>query len=274
MMKKIRHHASVACCQIRLDAASSFQYFSYSIVWFFMIGISAFSTFFVLKAIMDRIGQINGWNFPQVVFLYGLGLISHGFEDMFFIQNRWIETYILRGEFDRLLLRPLGVFFLFNTNTFNMVGFYDIIPGLIMFVYACGLLQFALTPLAFMYILIITVSGTFIRAALLIISGSVAFWTKKSQVLVDTDLVLMDRTTSYPLTIYPKWFQWLFTFVIPLAFINFYPVSGMLDISLGAGLPIAPDMVLWSPVAAALFFTAAMALFKFGLKHKYESSGS
>lgn len=274
MLKKLRHHFSVAYCQIKLDAVSSFQYFSYSIVWFFMIGISAFSTFFVLKAIMDRIGQINGWSFPQVVFLYGLGLISHGFEDMFFIQNRWIETLIIRGEFDRLLLRPLGVFFLFNTNTFNMVGFYDIFPGVIMFIYACGLLHFVLTPLNILYLLIITVSGTFIRAALLVTSGSVAFWTKKSQVLVDTDLTLMDRTSSYPLTIYPKWFQWLFTFVVPLAFINFYPVSGLLNIPLGEGFPIAPDMILWAPIAAALFFMAAMALFKFGLKHKYESSGS
>jgi len=274
VIRKIRHHLSVAYCQIKLDALSSFQYFSYSIVWFFMIGISAFSTFFVLKAIMDRIGLINGWSFPQVVFLYGLGLISHGFEDMFFIHNRGIENCILRGEFDRILLRPMGVFFLFNTGTFNLVGFYDIIPGVIMFIYACGMLNFVFTPENIFYLVIVTVSGTFIRGALLIVSGSVAFWTKKSQVLVDTDLVLMDRTTSYPLTMYPKWFQWLFTFVIPLAFITFYPVSGILKIPTGQNFPIPPDMILWAPVAAILFYLAAMTLFKYCMKHKYESSGT
>jgi ABC-2 type transport system permease protein len=239
-----------------------------------MIGIQAFSTFFVVQAIMERVGLINGWNFPQVVFLYGLGLISHGFEDMFFIQNRGIESCILRGEFDRLLLRPMGVFFQFNTATFNLVGFYDIIPGLIMFAYACRMLHFAFTPLNILYLLIITAAGTFIRGALLIVSGSVAFWTKKSQVLVDTDLVLMDRTTAYPLTMYPKWFQWLFTFVMPLAFITFYPVSGLLNISMGQGFPVAPDIIIFSPVAAVLFYLLAMMLFKYCMKYKYESSGT
>lgn len=274
MIQKIRYHVQVALCQIRLDALCSLQYFSYTIVWFFMIGIKAFSTFFVIQAIMNRVGLINGWNFPQVVFIYSLGLISHGFEDMFFIQNRGIESCILRGEFDRLLLRPMGVFFLFNTSTFNLVGFYDIIPGVIMFIYACGLLNFIFTPLNILYLLIITAAGTFIRGALLIVSGSVAFWTKKSEVLVDTDLVLMERTTTYPLTMYPKWFQMLFTFLIPLAFITFYPVSGLLRIPLGQNFPIPPDMIILSPLAAVLFYMAAMALFKYCMKHKYESSGT
>jgi ABC-2 type transport system permease protein len=273
-MRKIRHTLSVGYWQLKLDALSSFQYFSFTIVWFFMIGISSFSTFFVLKAILDRVGEINGWDFPQISFLIGLSFISHGFEDMFFIQNRYIENRVLEGQFDQYLIRPLSVFYLFNTSNFNLIGLYDIFPGVIILIYACGQLGFPLTAFHLFAIVVITVSGTFIRAAQLILTGSLAFWTKKSRVLEDTNLTLMDRTAGYPLTMYPKWFQLLFTFLLPLGFITFYPVRGLLHIAADSAFPVAPDLLVFTPFVALTFYLVARAVFNYGLKHKYESAGS
>ena len=98
----------------------------------------------------------------------------------FSCKNRYIEHRVLEGQFDQYLIRPLGVFFLFNTSTFNMVGFYDIFPGVIILIYACGQLRFPLTLQNLLAMIVITVSGTFIRAAQLILTGSLAFWTKKA----------------------------------------------------------------------------------------------
>jgi ABC-2 type transport system permease protein len=84
----------------------------------------------------------------------------------------------------------------------------------------------------------------------------------------------MDRTSSYPLTMYPKWFQIIFTFVLPLGFITFYPVRGLLDIAADSAFPVAPDLILWAPLAALAYYLIARAVFNFGLKHKYESAGS
>ncbi|MFH1880223.1 MAG: hypothetical protein ABIK64_05480, partial [Bacillota bacterium] len=64
MFKRMKHCLLVGYWQLKLDALCGFQYFSFTVVWFFMIGIAAFSSFFVLKAIMDRVGLINGWDFP------------------------------------------------------------------------------------------------------------------------------------------------------------------------------------------------------------------
>ncbi|HPF87583.1 MAG TPA: ABC-2 family transporter protein [Candidatus Limiplasma sp.] len=274
MMKKIKHYIAVGYWQLKLNTLCNLQYFSYTIVWFFMIGIAMFSTFFVLKAILDRVGQINGWNFAQISFLVGLSFISHGFEDMFFLQNRFIEHNVLEGTLDQYLIRPLNVFFLFNTAHFNLVGFYDILPGVIILVYACNQLHFPATPYHIIAIVVITVAGTFIRAAQLIITGSLAFWTKKSRILEDTNLTLMDRTSSYPLTMYPKWFQLMFTFLLPLGFITFYPVRGLLNITADSSLPVAPDLLIWAPLVALAFFLIARAVFNYGLSHKYESAGS
>lgn len=274
MIKRLKYTLTVGYWQLKLDALASFQYFSFTIVWFFMIGIAMFSTFFVLKAILDRVGLINGWSFPQLSFLIGLSFISHGFEDMFFLQNRYIEHRVLEGQFDQFLIRPLNVFFLFNTSNFNLVGLYDILPGIVILIYACGQLQFPLTFLNILWMLIITVAGTFIRAAQLILTGSLAFWTKKSRALEDTNLTLMDRTSVYPMTMYPKWFQIIFTFMMPLGFITFYPVRGLLNIAADAAFPVAPDLIVWAPIVAFVYFLIARAVFNYGLKHKYESAGT
>lgn len=274
MFKRMKYALTVGYWQLKLDALASFQYFSFTIVWFFMIGIAMFSTFFVLKAILDRVGLINGWSFPQLSFLIGLSFISHGFEDMFFLQNRYIEHRVLEGQFDQFLIRPLNVFFLFNTSNFNLVGLYDILPGAVILAYACGQLRFPVTVSSVLAMAVVTVSGTFIRAAQLILTGSLAFWTKKSRVLEDTNLTLMDRTSVYPMTMYPKWFQIIFTFILPLGFITFYPVRGLLHVAADSALPVAPDLLLWAPLTALLFFLAARAVFNYGLKHKYESAGS
>ncbi len=166
------------------------------------------------------------------------------------------------------------MFYLFNTAVFNLGGLHDIIPGVIIVAYACGQLAFALTVSNLLAMLVIVASGTFIRAAQLILTGSLAFWTKKSRVLEDTNLTLMDRTSGYPMTMYPRWFQYIFTFLLPLGFITFYPVRGLLQIPADPTFPVAPDMIVWAPLVALFYYLIARMVFNYGLKHKYESAGS
>lgn len=274
MFKSIKHYLQVAYAQMRLDSKSNWIYKSYLVPWLLGIPIEMFSGFYVLKAIMDRVGVISGWSFPQVAFLYGISVITHGMEDLLFIQGRNIDRRIIRGEFDRMLLRPVGVFFQFATEVFNWCGFFSIFPGFAILGYACSLLDMAITPLIIIYMVIIIISGTFIRGAILYFIGSIAFWTKKVSSVTSLNLTLKTRTTQFPLTMYPKWFRGLFTFVIPMGFITFYPVSGLMQAPTGMDFPLPLDLIIWPPVVATILFSLARALFNFAIRHKYESSGT
>jgi ABC-2 type transport system permease protein len=79
------------------------------------------------------------------------------------------------------------------------------------------------------------------------------------------------ETAQFPLTIYKPWFRDVFTFVIPLATINYFPAHAILGIkdSLGSSLAIQ-----WaSPLAGVVFLVLCLQVWRIGVK-RYTSTGS
>ena len=96
-MKTLKHYLSVISYSYKIGLKKEMEYISYSICWFIMIPMSAFSGYYVLKVITDQNGEINGWTLGQIAFLYGLSLFSHGFQDLMFIQTRYIDNMVISG---------------------------------------------------------------------------------------------------------------------------------------------------------------------------------
>jgi ABC-2 type transport system permease protein len=80
-----------------------------------------------------------------------------------------------------------------------------------------------------------------------------------------------DAMTQYPLTIYPVEVVKAMTFVVPVAFVNWYPALFVLDLPDPYGLPAALRFL--SPVAAAVVCLLAALAWRAGVRH-YRSTGS
>ena len=67
---------------------------------------------------------------------------------------------------------------------------------------------------------------------------------------------------QYPLNIYNNWVLKFFTFIVPLAFVNYYPYLYLID-------RVYENKVLYmiSPVCAILFIVPAFVLWKIGVRH-------
>lgn len=65
--------------------------------------------------------------------------------------------------------------------------------------------------------------------------------------------------------------QWLLTFILPIGFISFYPVSEFIGKANAMVLP--GELSIMTPVIGCLLFILANSMFNYGLK-KYESVGS
>lgn len=276
VISTLKHYLSVIAYSYKIGLKRDMEYFSYQICWFIMIPLSSFSGYYVLKLITDQNGNINGWSLGQIAFLYGLSLFSHGFQDLFFIQTRHIDEYVINGEFDRALLRPMDVFIQFLTANINICGVCSLIPAVVLFAYGCQMLNFEWSLVNAVSVFMIIVGGTLISFAIYSITGCIAFWTKKSSFLTALNLTIIDKMTSYPMTIYPAVFRGIFTFIIPVGFITFYPVCGLfqLDTGIHYRLPIPIELPVLSFVVGILCFFIARWFFHFALKHKYESTGS
>jgi ABC-2 type transport system permease protein len=55
--------------------------------------------------------SINGWNFRQTAFMYGLWFLGHAVHNTFFFTIGSVPEFIREGRFDRFLVRPLDTLF-------------------------------------------------------------------------------------------------------------------------------------------------------------------
>ncbi|MFD0673376.1 ABC transporter permease [Cohnella sp. GCM10027633] len=270
-MNGVRHYCTVFGYYAKLAIQRQLEYPLFLISWLLMIPTQYFAGIWMLRIIVDRFQPLAGWGFEDLAFLYGLGLLSHGLVVVFFIPTWGTEFAVIRGEFDRLLLRPMNVFFQFVTGYFNFIGLIDLIPGVVIFLYAAHAVDFSWAPDNIAKLVLVVIGGLFIRGGLYTIVGSVAFWTKRSRNLIGMSVATLERTTMYPLTLYPHAVQAALTFLFPIGFISFYPAESFLGKTASLELPLG--MAIWTPVAGVLCMSVAYAIFRLGLR-RYESAGS
>jgi ABC-2 type transport system permease protein len=271
LQKNIKHYISVGTYSLRLSLARQLEYPTFLICWLignplnYMIGV------WTIGVITQKFQALNGWTYPQIAFLYGLSLLSHSLSILLFIQTWGIERMVIRGSFDRFLVRPMSVYYQFCIDYINPIGLTDMIPGIIIFIYGCGVVEFQWTFISGIKVFLVLAGATMIRGATFTIIGSVAFWTKSSRSLISMTLSLFERTTFYPISIYPIIIQMIFTFILPFAFISFYPACDFLGKEDGFSFPIG--LAIWTPVVGIILTILAIFVFNRGLK-KYESAGS
>lgn len=271
MIERIKHYISVGACFARLAIQRQLEYPLFLVSWLLGIPTYWLTSILMLKVLIVRFNSIGGWTFPQLTFIYGLGLLSHGIMVIVFIQYWGIGRMVIHGSFDLMLLRPMSIFFQLSVNYINFIGLFDLIPGAIIFAYGCYSINFHWSILNIIKLLFVILGGVLIRASFYMTIGCISFWTKANNSLVGLGQMLFQYGTIYPLSIYPYLFQALLTFVIPVGFISFYPSCEFLSQNHAFALPLG--MAVWTPIVGLLMFGAARLMFVFGLKH-YESSGS
>ena len=79
---------------------------------------------------------------------------------------------------------------------------------------------------------------------------------------------------NYPLTIYGGVVRFGFTFVLPLAFVSYFPASVILDREHElTELSLSPALAYGAPLAGIVTFGLALAFFRFALG-RYRSTGN
>ena len=288
MKKKLRHYFSVYGYKLRLEVRHELEDISWTFCWLLMIPLSYCAGFYVLWVMLEQGGGLNGWGSGEAAFLFGLSMFSHGLQDLFFIRTRSVDELIRFGELDRMLLMPLGLFGQFCMIGLNICGLYDLIPAVLLFAWGCGQVGFVWSAGNIFGVLLVIAGGTMISLAFYTVTGCLAFWFPKSSSLEDLNLRLIEKMTAYPLTIYPQALQAVFSFLVPLGFISFYPACGFLGMDSGigrllpermgnifaGGFPLPAETPLMSLTVGAVCLIIARAVFLFTLKRRYDGSGS
>ena len=268
--RELIHHLDVTVHTIKMAFMTVVEYPSNIAGWLISNPLQFIMGFAIIKFVVESFGQINGWNYGQLAFLYGLSVISHALSMIFFVQGWFMGYYVIEGEFDRYLTRPMGVLYQFFFTNINIFGVTDLIPGILVFVYGCVKCGVTVNLLFIIQVIITLAGATLIRGGIYILLGSTSFHTGSAVDFGQYTQEIMDKTTMYPLSMYPESMQFILTYLLPVGWISFYPASALLGIdSRYAGMMI-PLITL---AAGILVMLAAGAYFNVGLR-KYESAGN
>lgn len=271
LFSTLAHYWDVTLCNIKMALLTIIEYPANIAGWLISNPIQFILGFATIKFVVAQFGDINGWNYGQLAFLYGLSVISHALSMIFFVQGWFMGYYVIEGEFDRFLTRPLGVLYQFFFTTFNVFGLTDLIPGILVFIYGCVKTGFGFTLANILGIIVMLIGATLIRGGIYILLGSTSFWTKSANDFGQFTQEIFDKTTMYPISMYPKALQFILTYLIPIGWVSFYPVSGLMGIEAAVG--IGSGNVWITLLAGNAVMLVAGIVFKIGLG-KYESAGN
>ena len=113
--------------------------------------------------------------------------------------------------------------------------------------------------------------GVCLFAGLFVLQATLCFWTTESLEIVNCATYGGVETAQFPVTIYRPWFRAIFTFVIPLATVNYFPLHAVLNLKDALG---STPLLQWlSPLAGVAFLVVCLQCWRFGVK-RYSSTGS
>jgi ABC-2 type transport system permease protein len=264
----VRLYLRLICMQIQAQA-------QYKINLLLDISTYLFTTALEFTAVLLFFGPfptLLGWHVGEVVLLTAIMSISFGLAEMIGAGiDNFAET-IRRGDFDRVLLRPAGVFTQVIGSDFRLRRLGRLTQGALAFLLALHLLPDLHWTLSKVAVLVIDVgSGAVIFMTILLLGATVCFWTIETTELTNILTYGGREMLSYPLTIYHQLMQRFFLFVVPVAFGSYVPTCYILGRPLPFGLP--NTLAFAGPVAAILFACIALFVWRFGVHH-YQSTGS
>lgn len=216
--------------------------------------------------------QLNDWNTMELFFLYSLVFMTYGILIIFFTGLRDFEWTVNGGGLDRFLLRPQGVLFQVlasNSDWFAAIGHGGL--GLVLLLVSAGKIGVVWTTGTVVYFVFAIISGVLIQGAIFLFIASLCFYIMKVNNIRGVLYHDTRQFAGYPISIYPKAIQVLMIYIVPFAFVNYFPVQFVLR---------KPDMAAFSPVymyivpfVGIVLYLLAYAFWRFYLKH-YHSSGN
>ncbi len=226
----------------------------------------------VMFLILTRFVRIKGWEYNQMFFLYSFLFLSYSVFVLFFAGMRDFDNMIYSGEFDRFLTRPLGLMYQIVASRIDLsAALGHGIVGIILFVNTAFSVGIVWNAKNIIYYIVILLSGAVIQASIFLFSACFSFWTYKVDNLRNMIFFNARRISGYPLSFYPGIIQKLLMFVVPFAFVNFFPAQYFLRKSEMSSY--WNGFFYMTPVVAVIMFLLVYAFWKKGVS-RYSSTGT
>lgn len=230
-------------------------------------GMTTFFSFLSLYFLFDRFGSIKNYTFNEVLLCFSTIFMSFALAECFGRGFDNFKSIISNGEFDRIMVRPRNEILQVIGTRIELSRAGRLAQALIVFVYGIATCKVTWNLSKTITLLLMIVGGVCLFFSLFMIYAAICFFTLDGLEFMNIFTDGGRELAQYPLDIYNRWVLKFFTFVIPLAFVNYYPFLYIIGRVKGYDF-----IYTFSPLVSMLFIVPAYIFWRFGVKH-YKSTG-
>lgn len=251
---------------LKLHLKSMLEYKASFIATFLSQIIVFFSYYFVIIALFTKFDNIKGFTMYEVLLCFSIIQFGFSFCETFARGIDQFDRLIIQGDFDRILLRPKNIIIQSLCFDADYTKLSRVIQAVIVFVIAIINLDINWSILKVITLILMALSAILIFFGIFLLAAAYCFITVQG---LEVRHVFTDggkHMAQYPIGIFKKGFVFFFTFIIPYAFVNYYPLLYVLEKSNNKLYSISPLLVL-------IYLIPCFLIFYKGTK-RYTSVGS
>lgn len=227
--------------------------------------------FAAVVLMFSHIRSFGGFSLAEMALLYATASLTMGIADLFTGSIERIGRRVRDGSLDVYLVRPAPAFLQAAADEFRLDRVGRPLQAGVVLVYALSRLDLDWTVAKGIMLVTSVIAGSLIFAAIFVLGAAFQFIAIDSAELSNSFTYGGRTLIQYPLSVFGKNVVRAVTFVVPLAFVNYYPVLYVLGKPAPLGLP--SWIGLLSPMVAVAMVALASLGWRAGLR-RYRSTGS
>lgn len=233
--------------------------------------LATFMDFLVVAAIFTHLPRLAGWSLYEVGLLYGVAGVGFGITDLCIGTLDSLPQMIRDGSFDVILIRPVGTLYQVLAREFGLRRLGKVAQAGSVLFFSMAHAGIDWTPPRLATLAAALVTGPLIFGSIWVIAITQVFWTVDTGEVANSFTYGGNFLASYPINLFAGWLRDLLAFVVPMAFVAYYPVLLILGRPDPIGLPAFTPLL--TPAVAAGLVLVAFLVWRTGVRH-YRGTGS
>ncbi len=225
----------------------------------------AMNLFFIL-VVFQHTDLLGGWSRSEIIFIYGYFMIPYGIFSCFFNLWNFSDRYVIKGEMDRILTRPVYNLMQLILENIDPSSLFGAFTGFLIMMYAWMHMDMSLSWMDPFVFVLLVVGSTMVYGGIYIALTAISLFSDSRTGILPL-MWNIQNYGRYPVNIYNKAIRILLTWILPFAFVGVYPAAYFLD------QDITKSFSLLTPIVGAVFLALGVTFWNWGVRN-YRGAGS
>lgn len=262
----------IALYSLKMSIRGRLQYRVDSLVAALAVFVRESTNIIVIYLTLLKFDSINNWNIYELLFLFSLLFLTYAVVVALFADLRDFSCMIREGRFDRLMVRPRGLLFqliLNNADVLAVAG--HGLLGILLFLFSAGKVGIVWNVQNILYYVLAIIGGVLTQGGIFIFFSALSFYFVETNSIREIFYWNMRKFAGYPISIYNKVIQLILIYIVPFAFVNYFPAQYLLR---KADMALYNESYMYiAPLVGLGIYLLAYAFWRISVR-RYTSTGN